>query len=371
MTHFVVGAWIVDGKPSGARTRLRELLRAVVPQLESHERLTVLHTRMGRPFDLDERVEWHPVEILPIPTWQRAIAERLRLRTTLREIGADIVELGALPVPPRLPCPVSLTIHDLRDLDGERRRKLPLPAVRAIVRRSVRRAARVTVPSEFTASRVRRHAPGTEIRVVPNGVHVQVFPNHAPSTPPFILHVGHLEPRKNLGVLIDAVSGLDRSVRLVLVGLDHGARDELVTRARAAEVEDRVEFRDVVPTLDLRDLYARAAVIAVPSRYEGFGFAALEGLAAGRPVVVGSGSALSEVVGVFGRTVDTGDVSGWTAALQHAMQNDDPAAVSARRAHARTFSWQHAASLTLANWRELAAQNPLSTRAPIADTVSR
>ena len=61
-------------------------------------------------------------------------------------------------------------------------------------------------------------------------------------------------------------------------------------------VADRVEFRGYVERRELLELYAACAVVAVPSRYEGFGYAAAQALCAGTPCVVSDRGALPEVV---------------------------------------------------------------------------
>jgi glycosyltransferase involved in cell wall biosynthesis len=111
-----------------------------------------------------------------------------------------------------------------------------------------------------------------------------------------ILCVGRSsDPNKGIRTLITALSKLPAHVRLVLV--DDDAPDNKVRRwAREVGVEDRVELTGRVDSAALIGLYRRAALVVVPSRYEGFGLPAVEAMACGTPVVATRAGALAEVV---------------------------------------------------------------------------
>ena len=131
----------------------------------------------------------------------------------------------------------------------------------------------------------------------------------------YVLAVGDLGPRKNLGALADAVRRLaDPGLELALVGrAGPGAREILgSTRAR---------WLDHVSDADLADLYGAAAVTAFPSLHEGFGLPAVEAMACASPLVASNRGALAEVVGDAGLVVDPtadGLADGLRAALEPA-----------------------------------------------------
>jgi glycosyltransferase involved in cell wall biosynthesis len=105
-------------------------------------------------------------------------------------------------------------------------------------------------------------------------------------------------------------------------------------------VRHRVEFRGYVDRAELLDLYARAAVVAVPSRYEGFGYAAAQALCAGIPCIVSDRSALPEIAGDIARVVGVDDVTAWTDALAAALRGDDnDRAQAGRAASIERFAW--------------------------------
>ncbi|MCA8949754.1 MAG: glycosyltransferase, partial [Planctomycetes bacterium] len=131
-------------------------------------------------------------------------------------------------------------------------------------------------------------------------------------------------------------------------------------RRLARELGVDARFLGALTDDDLPGLFTGARAIVVPSRYEGFGLAALEGLAAGRPTLVADAGALPEVVGDAGVVLPTDDSQAWADAIRGAA---DPGTQSPsdRRARAAEFTWRRAAERTVALWRQLAA-----TSAPIA-----
>ncbi|MBK8975989.1 MAG: glycosyltransferase family 4 protein [Planctomycetes bacterium] len=368
--QIAIAAPLLDDRPSGANRRLLSMLRAAADQLEPGESITVLHRPGALPEHLPDGVAWQPLDIDVRSTWRRALAERRKLPRALAALGADVVEIGALPVPPRLPCAVALTLHDLRDLHGLRRFR-PAIVVRHVLRTSLRRAAAIAVPSEWTAAELRRAIgePRAPLFIVPGGVDLRVAALAQDSGPPplpfpFILHVGHLEPRKNLLMLLSAFAELRGTwtapapaPRLVLVGRDLGHRATLEGRAALLGIRPEVVFAGVVDEPALWRLYTAAAAVVVPSRLEGFGQPALEALACGAPTLVADRGALPEVVGTAGEVLPVDDAAAWTAALRRATGHADAAdGRTRRREQAARHPWSATAAAQLACWRCAAQQ---------------
>lgn len=119
----------------------------------------------------------------------------------------------------------------------------------------------------------------------------------AATNTPYILHVGTLEPRKNLAFLISAFLKIKEkiSVRLVLVG-QRGWLSESLERRIEAHQND-ILWLGYVSEAELRSLYRNAAVVVFPSRYEGFGLPILEAAAAGAPLLVSDIGVFREILG--------------------------------------------------------------------------
>lgn len=120
----------------------------------------------------------------------------------------------------------------------------------------------------------------------------------------YIVQVGTIEQRKNLGLTVEALSGVAADVELVAIGRDNGYLKEVEDLARKAGVSQRVHVISGLPFADLPGIYQAAEVAAYPSRYEGFGIPIIEALESGIPVVAATGSCLEEAGGPGGIYVD-------------------------------------------------------------------
>jgi len=120
-----------------------------------------------------------------------------------------------------------------------------------------------------------------------------------PLKEPLVLFVGRIEPLKGIDILLRAVSRIESSFRLLVVGGDgKDAERKAQLRALADKlgIGERVSFLDAVPHENLPLYYNAADVCVVPSHYESFGLVALEAMACGIPVVASRVGGLQETV---------------------------------------------------------------------------
>lgn len=352
--HVAVAGWLL-GPPSGANRRLLALLGRIGPQLRTDERVTVLHTLADRDVPPLPGMHWHRVPIAANPTWRRLWHERRTLAATIRALGATVLDHGFLPLPP-VDVPIVWTLHDLRGPAGLTR--WPRWLATAAVRRAAQQAAATVVPSAFTRDELLRLYPQARCVVIPNGVTMPAAQTNLSARTAPVLHVGHLEPRKNLAILLHALALLPPNSRppLRLLGRDAGQGAALRALASRLGIAGQVTFGGVVDEATLAREYAAARAVVVPSRYEGFGLAALEGLAHGKPVLVADAGALPEVVGEVGLRLPPDDAAAWAQALATLTEARDDtaeaAAAAAQRAHAATFDWARSAAQVLDLWRQ-------------------
>ncbi len=176
----------------------------------------------------------------------------------------------------------------------------------------------------------------------------------------FLLFVSTLEPRKNLPTLLKAYRQVcdrlgDAAPKLVLAGREGWLFQEVYALAETLQLGDNLVWLGEVSTEDLWYLYNRAAVLAMPSLYEGFGLPPLEALACGCPVLVAATSSLPEVVGPYGVSLPSLDVAEWAGALsQHWFEREANRArlLESGPKWVTNFSWKRAARETLAIYRE-------------------
>lgn len=295
------------GQPAGGvRRHNAELL----PRLERLLReggggLTVMEGRTPVGWKLPDTVACVPSDVPYQPALLRAMRERKELNRCAESAarsGApfDLVHTGHLPAPARLTLPFTITIHDLRSLDFGGASLARRLVGRRTLQSAVHRARRVLCVSEAMRSRIVEEFPSAagKLDLVGNGEdHLDSLPR-APGPSPFMLHVGHVEPRKNLSLIVEAMHRFPALPRLVLAGADKGrSAEHLLAAAEHRGLKGRIELLGAVSDAQLSRLYSTAACAVFPSVLEGFGIGPAEALRAGCPVAVSSIPAHLEVSG--------------------------------------------------------------------------
>jgi len=294
-------------------------------------------------------------------------------RALRREPVALFHGVTGFELPPRGPWQLVTTVHDLVPF---RFPALVPPrhrwAVRCLLGGAIRRARTVIAVSEATRQEVlaRFRVDPARVVVVPEAAPDGYAPPSAEALAavraryglvrPYVLFVGLLEPKKNLGVLLEAVARLRRGrdwgdAELVVVGAPGWGADPR-SRVAALGLEGVVRFLGPAPDPDLPALYGGALAFAFPSRWEGFGLPVLEAMAAGAPVVTSNRGALPEITAGAARLVEPA-----AAPLAEALGAllADPGERARRRAaglaRAAEFSWARTARETLAVYRRALA----------------
>lgn len=286
------------------------------------------------------------------------------LPLAIRVAGVDLFHAPAYTAPLWGSTPVVLSIHDVsyaRHPEWYPYRRDPLR--RWFYRRSARRATLVITISEFSKREIvaAYDIPPDRIVVTPLGVSDQFRPPPesaraaaAERDRPFLLHVGDLHARRNLGIVVRALARL-RDVRpmLVLVGVDRGLAEPLLAEAARLGVADAIDIRGRVPDAELVTLYQRCRALVYPSRYEGFGFPLIEAMACGAPVIASNASAIPEVTGSAAVLLDPDDDAGFADAIGRVLADAVHAADLRARGLARAaqFTWADVAARTIDAYR--------------------
>jgi len=189
---------------------------------------------------------------------------------------------------------------------------------------------------------------------VPNGAdHLPLLPRE-PGTGAPLLAVGHVEPRKNLELLLRALAADPALPDLAVAGASaHGERERLERLAAQLGVERRVAFLGLVDDGELARLYARAACVVLPSTREGFCIPAAEAQRARAPLAVSSLPVLREVTGGLAPSFEPEDVEGCVRAVRAATELSS-AELDAAAEHAARFTWDAAADAWLEVWLRVA-----------------
>jgi len=251
-----------------------------------------------------------------------------------------------------------VTIHDLYFLTypergrAEIRRDYP-----ALARRHAHQADRIIVPSQFTARDVeqRLEVPPERISVCRHG-RPDWQPRPGTDVGGYVLFVGTLEPRKNVGGLLDAWERLAaRGPRggppgralpeLVLAGKATEAAQPWLERIARPPLAGLVRHLGYVDSARRRELYAGARLLVQPSFEEGFGLPVLEAMTVGVPVVAARRGALPEVLGDAGLLVDPDNPDQIASAIGRLIDDDRLAAENAAKGviRSREFDWERTA----------------------------
>lgn len=180
----------------------------------------------------------------------------------------------------------------------------------------------------------------------------------------YLLYVGTIEPRKNLGTLLRAYRALADRIRraypLVLVGNWGWNAGEVARLLESKDTAAEVIHLGYVPEGSLSALYNGARALVYPSLYEGFGLPPVEMLACGGAVLASTAGALVETVGEQAHLIEPLDTDGWRQAMQRVVEDDDwwrslrHGAVET----AKPFTWEQCAADTMRVYRQLCGSPP-------------
>jgi glycosyltransferase involved in cell wall biosynthesis len=309
------------------------------------------------------------VRLIATPIRQERLATQLWFPLARRRLGLDAIHYPAFPPPLLQHQGMIASIHDLTAL------RYPATMTLAgrrywgpLLRHAARVATPVLVPSRSTFNDVVRLAAAAPDRVAitpyaadpsfgdrPAAQALQSVRQRWQLPERFLLAVGTLEPRKNLGTLFAALERLRGTLSpapaLVVAGREGWG--DVTTSERLRTLGDAVRFTGHVSDADLIALYHLATVFVYPSLYEGFGFPVLEAFWANCPVVSTTSSSIPEVAGDAALLVAPLDDQAMADAIS-SLWTDSVLAARLRAAGAertRAFSWDRCAALTVEAYR--------------------
>jgi glycosyltransferase involved in cell wall biosynthesis len=298
--------------------------------------------------------------------WGKLVRKQVVMPSVLSRSGFDLVH-DPYHFPPFLwPVPYArvMTIADLTPLFLRTHTWARRFSHRVLLRRLARRADHVLTISEHTKRDAIRHLGLPEARVTATPLaadeslapiecveRIDALRERYALPPRYLLHVGTIEPRKNLRRLVEAFGHATRShrdVALVLAGAP-GWGDVGLEEAIAAQgLDGRVRLLGFVAEGDLPALYTGAQALVYPSLYEGFGLPPLEAMQCGCPVVTSNVSSLPEVVGDAGLQVEPTSVAELAQAIERVL-DDSALRQRLRQAgleRAKLFTWRRTAEVT-------------------------
>jgi glycosyltransferase involved in cell wall biosynthesis len=291
---------------------------------------------------------------------------------------SDLFHYPHFDLPWFTPGPIVSTIHDLKyiarpDYFVHRGRSRRL-TIRLMMIHTCRRSYRVIVDSNSTAQDLSHYlgVTSSKIRSIPLGLDRRFSQDIPPPVlerfrrkyaldHPYLLFVGERRPHKNLVGLIEAFALFRRMVnqpyQLVIVGKRYSDYQVPEQVALKRDLVNQVRFIDYLPDEDLPALYRSADAFVLLSFYEGFGLPVLEAMASGIAVVASDRTSLPEVVGEAALLVSPDDPEQVALSLRQVIPGGElrEPCIAAGLEHARGFTWERCARLTLDVYREALA----------------
>lgn len=299
-----------------------------------------------------------------------SVAEQIVMPREIAQSRVDFMHYPHWNVPIFSRVPFIVTIHDLILLEdpSSARATTHGPLVhaaktigyRAVLERAVHGSRHIITVSEASRRSILQHFKirPAKVTVVHNGVNTPVEGKNVSLrdlgvVEPFILYVGNMYPHKNLDVLLDAFAGAQAQhpgIQLVIAG----KFDEFGRRLQEHAIElgfgnGEVRFLNLPTDEELGALYHHAALLAYPSRIEGFGIPPVEALLAGTKVMASNASSMPEILGEYVRYVDPDDSDDMAKVMLDAVERPEKWAGMKEKGadFAKRYSWAKAAKQTL------------------------
>ncbi|MFA5947163.1 MAG: glycosyltransferase family 1 protein [Patescibacteria group bacterium] len=299
-----------------------------------------------------------------------SLAEQTVMPREIAHAKVNFMHYSHWNVPVLSRVPFIVTIHDLILLDdpSSARATTRGPLVhgikqlghRLVLEKAIHGSRHIITVSEASRRSILGHfrVKPNKVSVIHNGVNAPlegrgVSLRDLGVVEPFILYVGNMYPHKNLDTLLDAFAGAHArhpGIQLVMAG----KFDEFGKKLEGRALEygfgsGEVRFLNLPTDEELGALYRHAALLAYPSRIEGFGIPPVEALLAGTKVMASNASSMPEVLGDYVRYVDPDDTDDMAKVMLDAVERPEKwAGLKEKGADfAKRYSWEKAARQTL------------------------
>ena len=259
--------------------------------------------------------------------------ENTNLVSLIDSLGADVY-LNFSMGGPTPSIPFIVTIHDLMVLElpdyfGSNflRNSISRRIFKSLITKSLKSASAISVPTEFTAKRLKTVFSGLSFKTFITGEGQNLFSEKSDTKGDYLLYVGNARSYKNLPRLLIAYSRLYAMNRyfpkLIMVVSKDRAYKPFLRTLHDCSAFDVIEVRNNIDEDELIELYRNCMALIMPSIMEGFGLPALEAMAAGKPVIVSKETALEEITGDAAYLIDPYSVTDIMKGMAEIAVDDD------------------------------------------------
>jgi glycosyltransferase involved in cell wall biosynthesis len=363
--HIAIDAHSVGAQLAGNETYAVNLIEALA-EIDQSNQYTLYITKQSAVDRFTNR--WSNFQVKRTLPHTPIVRIPLTLSIELRKNRVDVLHVQ-YTAPPRTPCALVATIHDLSfEHLPETFKRRSRAQLRFTVRRTARKAAQILTLSEYSRDdiiktygldpeRVFVTPPAAPANFAPvtNETELRRIRTSYGIERDYILALGSIQPRKNLVRLINAYGTLSRvrtnlpPPQLVLAGTRGWLEAATMRAAEQSKARGDILLIGYVPDSDLPALYSGAMCFAYPSYFEGFGLPVLEAMQCGSPVIAGNRTSLPEAAGDAAVLFDPFDESAIANALMRVIEDPNYRAELRVKGLQRAagFSWRTTAKMTL------------------------
>tara|TARA_B100000131_G_scaffold211528_1_gene203364 strand:+ start:1933 stop:3045 length:1113 start_codon:yes stop_codon:yes gene_type:complete len=352
---------VVPGRVGGAEEYTTRVLKAFAAHGPSDLK-PVLYTLESFPAahpELENIFEFVICPIDGIVRSRRVLFESTWLAQKTRHSSA-IHHFGGR-VPFKSIRPAAVTIHDLQPLEHpENFSSVKAAYLSWAIPRSIRRADLVIAVSDQVKLNIRERFPiePSKVHTVFSGIEKTATEPSKPASIPTILYPAATYPHKNHLLLIKAfeeAADEHPEIQLILTGGAGRSESRVVQAINQSRHAGRIERTGRISSEKVKELIAVSTAVTFPSSYEGFGQPVLEAMAAGVPVIVGSGTPAAEIVSNPEWTVEPQDVTGWVQAIKRMVTDTNKRNTAALNGitQASNYLWENSAEQLEKVWRQL------------------
>ena len=366
---ILIDTHLSDQTITGIGRYINELLTALLKIDTKNE----YHILTHRCVDED-----HPIGKLEAPNLMKTRVhfhgpspmQHLRMHSIMKKISPDIYHHPHFDLPMGHRIPSIITIHDLKYIRHPEyfpgRSRMKTFYMKKMVHNALQRTDKVVADSESTKRDLTALFPVQEDKIVVIHLGLAPFSQREKDSnfddsilkkygikKKFILFVGERRPHKNIGSLIKAFKILRDSnkvkMRLVIVGKSYSNYREPEEIVDQEGLNEDVIFTDHLRDNELPTFYQNAAMLVLPSLYEGFGFPILEAMGCGIPVLGSNRTSIPEVMGDAGLLFKPHDVRDLALKMEKVLSDATlrRKMISRGLERAKQFRWENVALQTL------------------------
>ncbi len=359
----------VSSQPTGTEVYTIQLTKALIPLAAERRHVIRLYFNSAPAGGLFPESDHLEFVNIPFPR----LWTHLRLANELRHNPPDVFFTPAHVIPFSYRRPSVATVHDLGfRYYPEAHTRWQMRYLNWSTHHNAQRASRVISDSYHTKEDLVRiyQIPASKIDVIYPGLdpslcqvtdnaELEAVQHKYGITPPYLLYIGTIQPRKNLSRLIEAFIQSEVGHQLVIAGKAGSRARPIVEKAfdYQSTATNNIVLPGFVAPEDKSALISGADTLLYPSLYEGFGFPVLEANACGTPVLCANTSSLPEIANDAALLVDPLDINGMSQAIQKIVSDLDlrEHLIDLGFSNAGRFSWQRTASLVMSTLESAAA----------------